>query len=155
MKKENCGNNQSISTSNCPCISTIGYYINRALCSLIRRLNKELKEENLQLQHSHFSIMKIVSIREGLTQSELTSIIGKEKSGISRSMTFLEKEGYIERKALNGCTNRVFITEKGRNIIPVLDRVAAKVTNIAMTGFSEKKREDIKNCLTKIYENTL
>ena len=42
-------------------IKTLGYYIDRALCVMIKRLNKELRDENLTFQHSDFNIMKVLS----------------------------------------------------------------------------------------------
>ena len=42
-------------------IKTLGYYINRALCVMIKRLNKELRAENLKFQHSDFTVMKVLS----------------------------------------------------------------------------------------------
>ena len=67
-------------------IHTLGYYLERALCVMIRCLNKELKEYKLGFQHSDFTILKVLSQTDGLSQTELARILGKEKSGISRSL---------------------------------------------------------------------
>ena len=136
-------------------IKTLGYYIDRALCVMIKRLNKELREENLKFQHSDFSVMKILSEVDNINQSHLAKILGKEKSGIGKTLKSLEKEGYIERSAINGCTNNVRLTEKGKEILPLLNKIANKVTDTAFTGFSPKKRNDIMKSLTLIYKNSL
>ena len=136
-------------------IKTLGYYVDRALCVMIKRLNKELREENLKFQHSDFSVMKVLSEVESISQSHLAKILGKEKSGIGKTLKTLEKEGYIQRSALNGCTNNVNLTEKGKEILPLLNKIAGKVTDIAFTGFSPKKRTEVMNCLTLIYKNSL
>ena len=136
-------------------IKTLGYYIDRALCVMIKRLNKELRNENLKFQHSDFTVMKILSEVESINQSHLAKILGKEKSGIGKTLKSLEKEGYIQRSALNGCTNNVRLTEKGKNIIPLLNKIAARVTDIAFTGFSPKKKTEVIKSLTLIYKNSL
>ena len=136
-------------------INTLGYYLNRALCVMIKSLNKELKEYNLEFQHSDFTILKILSQVKGLSQTELARILGKEKSGIGRSLSSLEKEGYIYRGAINRCKNEVYLSEKGKQIIPLLDEIANKVTDKAFSGFSEKKRNEMMKNLTSIYENSL
>lgn len=136
-------------------IHTLGYYLDRALCVMIKCLNKELKNYNLGFQHSDFTILKILSQVDGLCQTELAKLLGKEKSGIGRSLSSLEKEGYIYRSALNGCKNKVALTEKGKQIIPLMNEIADKVTNIAFSGFSEKKKKEMMDNLTKIYENAL
>ena len=136
-------------------IKTLGYYIDRALCVMIKRLNKELRDENLKFQHSDFTVMKVLSEIESINQSHLAKILGKEKSGIGKTLKSLEKEGYIQRSALNGCTNNVKLTEKGKEVLPLLNQIAERVTENAFSGFSAKKREDIMKSLTLIYKNSL
>ena len=136
-------------------IHTLGYYLDRALCVMIKRLNKELREENLKFQHSDFTVMKVLSEVESINQSHLAKILGKEKSGIGKTLKSLEKEGYIQRSALNGCTNNVKLTQKGKEVLPLLNQIAERVTERAFSGFSAKKREDVMKSLTLIYKNSL
>lgn len=136
-------------------IKTLGYYIDRALCVMIKRLNKELRDENLKFQHSDFTIMKVLSEVDSINQSHLAKILGKEKSGIGKTLKSLEKEGYIQRTALNGCTNNVSLTEKGRELLPLMNKIADRVTERAFSGFSAKKRAEVMKTLTLIYKNSL
>ena len=136
-------------------IKTLGYYIDRALCVMIKRLNKELRDENLKFQHSDFTILKVLSEVDCLNQSHLARILGKEKSGIGKTLKSLENEGYIQRSALNGCTNNVKLTKKGKEVLPLLNQIAERVTENAFSGFSAKKREDVMKSLTLIYKNSL
>ena len=136
-------------------IKTLGYYIDRALCVMIKRLNKELRDENLKFQHSDFTIMKVLSEVDCINQSHLAKILGKEKSGIGKTLKSLEKEGYVQRSAINGCTNNVSLTEKGKEILPLMNKIADRVTERAFKGFSPKKRTEVMNYLTLIYQNSL
>ena len=136
-------------------IKTLGYYIDRALCVMIKGLNKELKLRGLTFQHSDFTIMKVLNETHGLSQTQLAKILGKEKTGIGRSLYTLEKDGYVVRTRVNRCTNQVCLTEKGKEIMPVLNEIANKVTDKAFTGFSEKKRLEMMKNLTLIYQNSL
>lgn len=136
-------------------IKTLGYYIDRALCVMIKRLNRELRIENLKFQHSGFSIMKVLYEVDNISQSNLAKILGKEKSGIGKTLKSLEEEGYIQRNALNGCTNNVRLTEKGKDVLPLLNKIADHVTERAFSGFSAKKRADVMKYLTLIYRNSL
>ena len=136
-------------------IHTLGYYLDRSLCVMIKRLNKELKDYNLEFHHSDFTILKVLSQVSRLSQTELARILGKEKSGIGRSLTSLEKQGYITRIAINGCKKEIQLTEKGKQIIPLLNEIADKVTDRAFKGFSGKKRDEMLSNLTLIYENSL
>ena len=136
-------------------IHTLGYYLDRALCVMIKSLNKELKEYHLAFQHSDFTILKVLSQVDGLSQTDLARILGKEKSGIGRSLSSLEKEGYVLRSAINGCKNEVCLSEKGKHMIPVLNEIADKVTYKAFSGFTDKKKNEMMKNLTLIYENSL
>ena len=136
-------------------IKTLGYYIDRALCVMIKRLNKELRDENLKLQHSDFAILKVLNEVESISQSHLAKILGKEKSGIGKTLKSLEKKGYIQRIAFNGCTNNVSLTYKGKEILPLLNKIADRLTERAFTGFSPKKQNEVMKYLTLIYRNSL
>ena len=136
-------------------IPTLGYYLDRALCVMIKILNKELKEYKLGFHHSDFTILKVLSETDGLSQTELAGILGKEKSGIGRSLTSLENKGYINRSVINGCKKEVKLSEKGEEIIPLLNKIADKVTERAFSGFPDKKRKEMMKNLTLIYKNSL
>lgn len=136
-------------------IPTLGYYIDRVLCVMIKQLNKELKATNLKFHHSDFTILKVLSVKDGISQSDISRLLGKEKSGISRSLSSLEKLGYISRVASNGCTNHVFLTEQGRILMPTLNQIAQKVSDNAMKGFTKKKQSEIMKTLTSIYKNCI
>lgn len=136
-------------------IETLGYYVHRALFSMIKRLHKELKAQNLNFTHSDYTILRALDQKNGLTQTEISKIIGKEKSGVSRSINSLERQGYIFRTPANGCTNEVFISEKGKEVIPVLNDIAHRVTDRAFTGFGPKKRREMMTGLSSIYRNSI
>lgn len=136
-------------------IHTLGYYIDRALCVLIKSLNRELKEYKIHFHHSDFTILRVLYDTGGLSQSDLARILGKERSGIGRSLNSLEKEGYVLKKMVNGCTKEVFLSEKGIQIIPLLNEIADKVSAKAFKGFSEKKKEEMMRNLTLVYKNSL
>ena len=136
-------------------IPTLGYYLDRALCVMIKSLNHELKEYHLDFQHSDFTILKVLSQVDGISQTDLARILGKEKSGVGRSLSSLEKKGYVYRAAKNGCKNEVCLSEKGKQIIPLLNEIVDKVTDKAFSGFTDKQKVEMMNNLTLIYEKSL
>lgn len=136
-------------------IDTLGFFVHRTFYMMVKMLNRELKMRNLALQHSDFAILMVLKEIGSASQSQLSYLQGKERSGVSRSLAALEKEGYIERKPLNGKTNCVTLTEKGMNIMPLLTDVANHITESALKGFSIKNKESIIKNLNKIYQNAL
>lgn len=136
-------------------VNSLGFYIDRLLYAMVKRQNRQLKERFPDVQHSEFIVLKVLNILEGASQSQLAAVMGKERSGIGRTIASLEKKGYVEREPLNGSTNYVKPSEKGRQLRPLINEISQDLTELAFKGFSEKKREVMLNNLEKIYQNVL
>lgn len=136
-------------------INTLGYYIDRSLYAMIKRQNLMLKETNSDLQHAEFIVLKVLNALGGATQSQLASAMGRERSGISRTLASLEKKGYVNREPLNGSTNFVSLSEKGQAYVPMLYEISNRLTEQAFKGFSKKNRETMLRNLDKIFHNSL
>lgn len=136
-------------------ISTLGFYIDRALMAMIKSLNRELDSEGLELQHSHFTILKIINEKDYLSQKEICDIIGKDRAAVSRSLSFLEDKGYVVRESSNKRKNKVSLTPAGKALIPKLNQIADKITSRALKGFKGNSKEKIIDYLIKIYRNSI
>lgn len=136
-------------------VDALGFYVNRAFSVMVKSLNKELRNADLDIQHAEFSLMKVLHEIQGGTQSQLAALLGKERSGISRTLSQLEEKGYINREPLDGKSNYVVLTEKGKVIMPKLNAVADRVSATTFKGFSKKSQESMIKNLTKIYLNAL
>ena len=102
---------------------------------------------------SEFIVIRVLGEEKEVTQSQLAIDMGMERSGISRTLASLEDKGYIEKKPLNKKTNLVYLTEKGKEILPICINVSESTTNEALSGFSQKRREAILKNLDKIFRN--
>ena len=136
-------------------INTLGFYVDRLLYAMIKRQNQMLRESSLDLQHSEFVALKVLNVLEGASQSQLASVMGKERSGITRILVSLEKKGYVERKPLNGSTNYVTPTEKGRGSVTEITEISDRLTDLTFKGFSAQKRKSLLNSLDRLYKNAL
>lgn len=136
-------------------IKTLGFYIDRLLYAMIKRQNRLLKEGDWDLQHSEFIVLKILNVIGSASQSELANVMGKERSGISRTLASLEEKGYVKRESLNGSTNLVTPTEKGKKLEPAITRLSESLTDLAFRGFTQKSRLATLKNLDKLYRNVL
>ena len=136
-------------------INTLGFYVDRLLFAMIKRQNQMLKESQLDLQHSEFITLKVLNVLKEASQTEIASVMGKERSGVGRILASLEKKGYIERKPLNGSTNFVTLTEKGKDAIPLITELSNKLTDLTLRGFSAQKRQSILKSLDRLYKNAI
>lgn len=136
-------------------MKTLGFYVDRLLYAMIKRQNQLLKEAGADIQHSEFITLKMVIALQSATQTQLADVMGKERSGISRTLASLEEKGYIKREPLNGSTNLVTLTEKGEKMKPFTDEISDKLTEQAFKGLSEKRRSSVLSYLDKLYNNML
>lgn len=134
-------------------IRTLGYFIFRVLTNMIRLLNKELTREGLGIQYPQFAIMMVLSKKESLTQSEMTEIVDRDKAAVSRNISFLEEIGYVERRFDGGKKKRLYLSRKGKEIIPSLYRIANQNKETVLQGFSEEEKIFVMNSLEKMFLN--
>ena len=136
-------------------IDALGYWMDRSFRAMIKTLNESLKEANLDLQHSQFVVLRRLSVKDGAGQSELSKILGKNPAAISRSVNYLETKGFVRREPATCCKYRVFLTEAGKKLVPKLIEIDDRITEKALTGFSDKEKKEVKDILNKIYRNSL
>lgn len=136
-------------------MNTLGFYIDRLLFTMVKRQNQLLKEAGSDLQSSEFITLKVLNAIGEVNQSQLASVMGKERSGISRILNSLEKKGYIKKEPKNGSTNIVSLSEKGEATFERLKGISDELTDLAFRGFSDKNRKDALNYLDKMYQNAL
>lgn len=134
-------------------IQTLGYFLFRSLTSMIRLLNYELNQSGLEIQYPQFAILMILSKKEGLSQSEMKDIVDRDKASVSRNLNYLEEKGYVKRRAHDGKTKLIYLTEKGKDTIPLLYQIARKNQETSLQGFSEEEKKIIIEGLRKIYIN--
>jgi len=131
------------------------------ICRSIRRIKTEEMAE-FNLKSPHVSCLYYLLKEETLSLRELCAICEEDKANISRSLTYLEQEGYITsspRRRRHYHSDHT-LTDKGRE---VAEKLAVKIDSMlerASEGLSEEDRATmyrsltlISNNLQKIYDN--
>lgn len=134
-------------------IQTLGYFLFRTFSHMVRLLNYELKASGLDLQYPQFAIMMVLSKKEGISQSELKNIVERDKASISRNVNYLEEKGYLKREAYDGKKKLLYLTDKGKDTIPMLYQIARKNQNTTLKGFSDEEKNTVLENLRKMYIN--
>lgn len=134
-------------------IHTLGYYVDRTFTNMVKFLNQELKKANLDFQHPQFSILMVLSKNDGISQSLLTDFVDRDKASVSRNLNSLEKKGYIIRRADGEKRKKIFLSEKAKEILPIIYEISRKDTETTLKGFSESKKKSVYDILTKMYGN--
>ncbi|MDO4617943.1 MAG: MarR family winged helix-turn-helix transcriptional regulator [Clostridia bacterium] len=119
----------------------------------IRKIkNQEMKKFNLK--SSHISCLYFLYCADTLTATELCERCEEDKATISRSLDFLEKNGYItcETKSAKRYKSPLMLTEKGKEAGMIIAKKIKGVLNEISTELTEKERVDFYRCLAIISE---
>ncbi|QOV11968.1 MarR family winged helix-turn-helix transcriptional regulator [Viridibacillus arvi] len=124
--------------------------IARALDSIS---NIEFKEYDLT-KGQYLYLVRICE-NPGIIQEKLAEMIKVDRTTASRAIKKLEINGFIEKKEdeHNKKIKRLFSTDKGKIVFPIIKRENDYSNRIALTGFSEREAETIFHLLKKIRKN--
>jgi len=107
------------------------------------------------LATSHGDILDALLRSEKLTMKELADKISRDKSTITALVDKLIKQGYVE-KARDIEDNRVVfvtLTEKGKELKPMFEKISQDLLSRVYTGISQNEREELIKTLKKIKNN--
>ena len=132
---------------------TFTLLINNINRSIRKIKTEEMKDFNLksnQISCIYFLYMKVT-----LTATELTEMCDIDKAAISRSLDFLEKNGYIkcESQAKKRYKSDFTLTEKGKEIGYFISCKVDEVVEKSSLGLSKEKLEIFYEGLNLINDN--
>ncbi|MCY9136550.1 MarR family transcriptional regulator [Bacillus atrophaeus] len=124
--------------------------IARALDSIS---NIEFKEYSLT-KGQYLYLVRICE-NPGIIQEKLAEMIKVDRTTAARAIKKLEMNGFIEKvdDEHNKKIKKLFPTEKGKDVFPVIKRENDHSNSVALAGFSEKEAETIFYLLHRIRKN--
>lgn len=128
------------------------------LISGINRAIQRIKTEEMaefDLKSSHVSCLYYLYKEERLTARDLCLICGEDKANISRSIKYLEQNGYLvcESTAQKRYLSTIRLTERGREVGEKLAYRVDGILNSASLGISDEERAVLYRSLSLINEN--
>jgi len=90
----------------------VGYALRRAQLAVFQDVIATLAE--VDLRPAQFSVLILADTNPGIVQSRASAALGIQKANFVPLLTELERRGLIERVAVDGRTNGLFLTRKGR-----------------------------------------
>ena len=115
--------------------------------------NIEFKEYDLT-KAQYLYLVRIFE-NPGIIQERLAEMIKVDRTTASRAIKRLEINGFIEKKVdkNNKKVNKLFPTEKGKNVYHFIKRENDYSNTVALEGFSEKEAQSIYNLLQRVRKN--
>lgn len=127
---------------------TIGF----AAAQLARLVAYRLREAlaPLGLQPAQAAALIEIGASEGLTQKQLVERLDVEQPGVARTLNGLEADGWIERQAIKGRAQGLYLTDKARAIVPEAARIAAGVDAGALGELTRTQRAHLIDALDEV-----
>ena len=116
-------------------------------------LSHELEQYNIG--SGQFSFLMALYREDGVHQEDLAQSIKIDKATCTRAVKKLAKEGYITRKRdpEDKRAYRIFLTEKGKTMEPVLKHISETWKEILLTGFAGEEKGLVIDFLKRIVQN--
>ena len=101
------------------------------------------------------SVLKALAEQDGLTMSQLAQTLAVQPPTVTKKVSRLAAQGYVERRASKGDGRQahVFLTEQGRDTIADVDRGWKRLEKEALAGIDEKDAKRLRKLLRQIERN--
>lgn len=93
----------------------VGYMLRRAQLAVFADVIATLAD--VDLRPAQFSVLVVAEHTPGIVQSRASTVLGIQKANFVPLLSELERRGLIERVAVDGRTNGLFLTRKGRALV--------------------------------------
>ena len=128
------------------------------LTTRINRFIKKIKAEEMaefNLKSTHVSCLYYLYVESSLTAKELCDICDEDKGAISRSLDYLEKNGYLkcESNAEKRYKSPLELTELGKCVAEKISKKIERILDEASIGLTEENRVIFYQSLNLISDN--
>ncbi len=122
---------------------------------LVRTLREKLTE--LSIAHSHWLFLRILWKQDGVSQTELSRLVGVMTPSTFAAVKAMRKLGYVVRKQKPGNRKEVciYLTPKGRALERTLTPLGVEVNAIATRGMSRQQIAEFRSTLIGLIKNLL
>ena len=104
-------------------------------------LTKEFKGNGIAVTVEQFSVLAMLFYRDGLSQQEISDVLGRDKTTMARVISIMERDNMISR-VTNKDDNRgklIYLTRKGRSIQQKAVGVSGKLYMKAIGNLRESQ----------------
>jgi DNA-binding MarR family transcriptional regulator len=109
----------------------------------------------LGLTRAQWSVLAILSNRDGLSQSQLAEVLEIEKTTTGRLIDHVEKSGWVERRPIPGDRRlwAVYLTEQARPVIAEVERIVLNTRTEMLSGLSRQQQQELSQALQAVKSN--
>ncbi len=135
--------------------NNIGFYIGFTANVLKNELIRTINDSGHDLTHSQLVILMMLWQKDGRNQNELTGLMYREKTTITRVIEGMEKRGLINREIdTKDRRNKLcYLTEEGHLLRCKLMPIVREVNQKAIANIDSPEFDIFKNVIKKVLTN--
>ncbi len=139
--------------STLPFTESVGYQIRTTHRMIQRYLQTKIEPYGVTLGMWYF--LRVLWDEEGLTQRELSGIVGTMEPTTLSALRAMERSGFIRRQRSqdDGRKINIYLTDEGRALEKKLLPMARQVLHDATKGMTEAGRRNLLRSLARIQHN--
>lgn len=135
----------------------LAFVANRAVYAIRRAWAAAADEAGLDLTPEEFLVMEMLSVRDGLNQSELTLVAVRDRTTVTRLVDGLVRKGLVRRE--HGSEDRrvvrTYTSAKGRRVHQQATQMVLRLRKQAYEGLSMADVEHAMNVLHQVRCNLI
>ena len=118
-------------------------------------ITNEIGEHKILNQNAVRSILKILTLKNGISQNELAREVHLKGSTVSVALVKMENENLIKREDAPNDKRKVnvYLTSSGYELVKFLEAIVKKIEEKMLSGLNDSEKYDLEYCLTKILNN--
>jgi DNA-binding MarR family transcriptional regulator len=133
-----------------PLLTLCGYLLQRAAASALAELNERLAP--LGLRHAGVALLMLVEARPGITQSQAGRTLDIQRANMVPFVGRLEDLGVIRRRPVDGRSQALELTSRGRVLLERARRVVASHDAQLIERVPEKLRPMVLPVLMALWQ---
>ncbi|MDE6276971.1 MAG: MarR family transcriptional regulator [Muribaculaceae bacterium] len=104
-------------------------------------LASSLARKGLDIIPSEYLVLRSLYSHDGIQQCDVAALLGKDKAGVSRCVSSMERKGLVSIETVSHKCRRVWLSVKGRELESLIMQVAEERHKALMKRVDEKDME--------------
>lgn len=132
-----------------------GVMSGRASTAINRKIYRSFYTNNIPLTPEQWMVLQYLSLKDGISQRELAEIAFRDKTGITRMLDILERNGLIARLSdrSDKRRNRIYLTKAGQGIHQNAKQFVYEAMLTAVDGLTEEEVRIGEKILRRVFDN--
>lgn len=118
-----------------------------------KALLSQIKDTELTMGQP--KVLDYLKDHDGVCQKDIAAGCHIELASITAVLSGMENKGYIQRNTKAGDRRSlyVYLTDKGREYVEMLNKKFDLVESVALRGFTAEETEELQSLLVRVYDN--